>query len=206
MTIVHKVGQWNAARALLNGMGGRYNRAVTRAIKLEAQLFRSMVLRAFNTRGRSNGKAWPKLQPATIRRKGSTKPLIDRGDLRNSVAVIDRGGAIFVGVPSNTRSARGPIVSIAAVHEYGKTIIQKRGSKIVVIKIPRRSFIADTAGFHFKAKAVRERVAARVQLALGKGMGNIKAPAKASQLADIGKAQEKASRPPRARRMKARRL
>ncbi len=57
------------------------------------------------------------LSPITIARKGSSKPLIDKGDLVGSVTyqVIDSNN-VFIGVK------KGKEVNIAAVHEFGCTI------------------------------------------------------------------------------------
>jgi len=185
---VKKVGDWNAARAATANMGARMVRATDRATRQEAQLFRSLVVRAFNSGGATNGKRWEPNKPATKERKGSSKPLIDSGQLRNSVQVVEKGDMIFVGVPSNVkRSGGGPLVSIAAVHEYGKIIAQRRGGRVVLIKIPERSFIRSTADFHFKPSAVRPRFFARVALALGPTWAQ-QVPASAKSLAAAGAA------------------
>lgn len=187
MTIT-KVGDWAAARAATEAMGTRMVRATERATKQEAQLFRRMVVTAFNTRGKSNGTAWVPNKPSTRKQKGSSKPLIDSGQLRNSVQVVDRGGAIFVGIPNFARrKGGGPLVSIAAVHEYGKVIVQNRGGQVVLIKIPKRSFIQATADFHFSPAKVRTRFHARVAVGMGPGWA-VQAPASARALAKEGKA------------------
>jgi phage gpG-like protein len=187
---VRKFGQWNVARATTHRMGERARRGMHKAIRQEAQLFRSMVLRAFNSRGRTNGKAWAPLKPDTKKRKGSSKPLIDTGDLRNSVAVVDLGAQVFVGVPNLARNRQGEaLTSIAAVHEYGKTIAQKRGDSLVVIQIPERSFLRSTADFHFKPTHTTARVHARLGLAMGYGWAD-QVP-KAKVLAAAGRAAAK---------------
>lgn len=180
---ISKVGDWGAARAAVSGMGERMLRATQRATMQEAQLFRSLAVRAFNTGGRSNGEAWARNQPGTIRAKGSSKPLIDSGQLRNSVAVVKIGQGVFVGVPSNTRrEGGGPLVSIAEVHEYGKVIAQQRGGSIVLIKIPARSFIGSTASKHFSPRDVSARYFARVAIGMGAGW-TTQAPPSARALA-----------------------
>jgi len=82
------------------------------------------------TRGRAE---WPPLSPETIKRKGSSKPLIDTGKLRNSVTHKVEGNAVKVGV-------FGEEAVIAAVHEFGTTKAG-RGHKVV---IPSRPFIRPT--------------------------------------------------------------
>lgn len=170
--MVMKVGDWAKARAAVSGMGVRMRKATDRASRMEAQLYRKKVLDAFKTRGMSNGKAWAPLKPSTIKRKGSSKPLIDTGQLRNSIVVIERGKEIFIGISSKVQRPRGgPLVNIAAVHEYGSVIAQARGSKIVLIRIPQRSFLQATADAHFKPADVKRRYARRVKALMGPGWG-----------------------------------
>lgn len=188
-----KTGEWDAARAAVIGMAERMADATKKAARQEAHHFRAMVLKAFNTRGKSNGKAWPKLKPGTIRQKGSTKPLIATGQLRNAVEVVEKGDTIFVGIASNkTRAGGGSLVSIAAVHEYGKIIAQRRGGRIVLIRIPQRSFIEATMKFHFKPDQVRDRFAQRVGAIMGpRWVGKVSS---ANFFANLGKAAAKGSK------------
>ena len=67
-------------------------------------------------RGIVNGNFTPN-SPLTIARKGSSKPLIDKGDLVGSITyqVIDSNN-VFIGVK------KGNEANIAAVHEFGCTI------------------------------------------------------------------------------------
>lgn len=178
-----KTGEWAAARAATTAMAERFDRAHTMAARAEAQLFRALVVKAFTTKGRSNGKAWTPNAPSTVRQKGSAKPLIDSGQLRASVAVVERGRQTFIGIPSKKkRSGGGPLVDIAAVHEFGKVIVQQRKGEIVIIKIPKRSFIQATADAHFAPTDVRTRFFARVAINMG-GAWAVAAPPTARQLA-----------------------
>ena len=67
--------------------------------------------------GSPSGEKFAALSSFTKGRKGSSKPLIDKGDLVGSVTyqVIDSNN-VFVGVK------KGKEVNIAAVHEFGCTI------------------------------------------------------------------------------------
>ena len=67
-------------------------------------------------RGIVNGNFTPN-SPLTIARKGSSKPLIDKGDLVGSITyqVIDSNN-VFIGVK------KGKEANIAAVHEFGCVI------------------------------------------------------------------------------------
>ena len=67
--------------------------------------------------GAPGGQKFAPLSPITIARKGSSKPLIDKGDLVGSITyqVIDSDN-VFIGVK------KGKEANIAAVHEFGCTI------------------------------------------------------------------------------------
>lgn len=86
-----------------------------------------------------SGPGWVPNKPATIKRKKSSKPLIQHGDLRISINDKPVGkGVIFVGVPKTAIRKHGKkgakLVDIAKVHEYGAP---KAG-------IPPRPFIFST--------------------------------------------------------------
>jgi len=157
-----KVGDWHRARMMLGAAVVRTHRSIQRAVKQEAQYFRAKVLKAFQTRGNSNGITWAPNAPSTIARKGSSKPLIDTGQLRGSIQVVQSGDVFFVGVPSfSMRDDGKSMVSIGAIHEYGTVIAQTRGDSMVLIQIPQRSFIQSTADAHFQPEDVRKRFMAR---------------------------------------------
>lgn len=67
--------------------------------------------------GAPGGQKFVPNSPMTIARKGSSKPLIDKGDLVGSITyqVVDSNN-VFIGVK------KGKEVNIAAVHEFGCTI------------------------------------------------------------------------------------
>ena len=67
--------------------------------------------------GAPGGKELQPLSPLTIARKGSSKPLIDKGGLLNSISYKTVGGdKVFIGVQDKEEA------KIAAIHEYGCTI------------------------------------------------------------------------------------
>lgn len=80
--------------------------------------------------------------PATIARKGSSKPLINSGTLRAAIGVIKTEGGAFVGVRRKTgKGSKGKftsIVNLAMIHEKGATITQ------IVTPKQRRFFIANS--------------------------------------------------------------
>ncbi len=88
--------------------------------------------------GIPGGKPFKPLAMSTIEAKGSTKPLIDHGDLMGSVTArkIDHE-TWFVGIPGDAKSkdpkaAGVSVVTYARVHEYG-AIIDMPDGRIVVI-------------------------------------------------------------------------
>jgi hypothetical protein len=93
--------------------------------------------------GAPGGKTFEPLQQSTIDRKGSSKPLIDEGDLMGSITYVEIGpGLVWVGVKKGSRSSSGgDLVDIAWVHEFGKTIEITPTRRI---HIPERSFLRAT--------------------------------------------------------------
>lgn len=167
---IKKTGQWTQAAAAMAQLAARTNLAREKAKLQEANYFRTKVLQAFQTRGKSNGTAWAPNAPSTIKKKRSSKPLIASAQLRNSVQVVQAsGGDVFIGVPNFVMRADGvSMVSIAAVHEFGKVIVQARGGGFpTVIQIPQRSFIESTADKHFKPADVAKRYMNRIAYLLG---------------------------------------
>ncbi|AIY89894.1 phage virion morphogenesis protein [Geoglobus acetivorans] len=71
---------------------------------------------------------WPPLKPETIRRKKSSKPLIDTGRLRDSITHKVEGDKALIGIFARD------VVIYAAVHEFGSP--RKN--------IPERSFLRKT--------------------------------------------------------------
>lgn len=197
MTIgIKRNGDWKILQARLQQLPTRVRAAQHFAVLQEAHLFRAKVLRAFKTRGRSNGSAWEPLKKATTAGKQSSAPLVDRGDLRNSIVVVSRGrGRVFVGVSSKKRNKSGDrLVDIARVHEHGLVIAMRvtkkmhayvmaklselggggsggtgnfRPGAIIIIKIPERSFLRSTAEAHFKPAQMAARMQRRMARHLG---------------------------------------
>lgn len=88
----------------------------------------------------------PALHPFTVEQKGSSTPLIDKGELLDQITHKMDGDRVSVGV-------FGSKAGIAAVHEFGKTInvtdkmrayLRARGLHLrystLTIHIPERSF------------------------------------------------------------------
>jgi phage gpG-like protein len=93
-------------------------RNLTPVLQVLAQDLRTLIDDAFDQSRSPMGQPWAPLKPATIkrRRKGSSKPLVDTGRLRNSVAVRAKPRSIEFG--SN--------VSYAAPQQFGTSAIPGR--------------------------------------------------------------------------------
>lgn len=199
---VTKIGDWSLARKILSGAGRRVQDAIDKAVLQEAQFFRGKIVEGLRS-GAPGGQALDPPAPTTlaIRRfrgfKGS-KPLIVRGDLRNSIAVVKQGDGVFVGVLRTAKAKSGqPLVNVAAVHEFGsRTFAVKLTPKarrflhaafrsagldapsggrpstgIAVIRIPARPFLRPVFEEHGKPDDVSRRFLGHVAKLLGGEFG-----------------------------------
>ncbi len=140
-------GDWDKALNRLRYINARMASNLDKATKRNALAVRDAMIQKFVTGDRS----WPPLADATIARKGSSKPLIEHGDLMGSINVKPLPhGEFFVGVPRAARSKDGAeLVNIGACHEFGTDVI------------PQRSFVATTLHEQDKPCAKRWTEAAR---------------------------------------------
>lgn len=99
--------------------------------------------------GAPGGQALAPLSPITIARKGSSKPLIDHGDLVGSITyqIVDENH-VFIGVK------KGKEVNIAAVHEYG----------CMIAVTPKMCAYLHHQGIHLKASTQYIHIPARPYL------------------------------------------
>jgi phage gpG-like protein len=159
-------GDWELAQKKLAKSPAWVKRALRRSLQAEAEHIAGAMRARFD-----------KLRPPNARNtkllKGSSKPLVSTGDLRNSISVEKNGDMDFyVGVPRGSRAEK-----LAAIHERGVTIIQHLtdkqrkffhamfgsqgktgaggGTGIVVIHIPARPFIRPT--FQQESKGAKAR-------------------------------------------------
>ncbi len=92
---------------------------------------------------------WEPLQAATIARKGSSKMLIDKGDLLNSITfkAINPYSA-FVGVlrTASRKKSGDSLVNIARVHEFGFMgyVTNSKTGTTYFLRIPARSYLRPT--------------------------------------------------------------
>ena len=91
---------------------------------------------------------WPSLKPETIKRKGSSKPLIDTGRLSNSITHKVEGDKALVGIFG------GEVLIYAAVHEFGSP---KKN-------IPQRSYLR--LGFDKNKEEIEKLIDAEIEKVL----------------------------------------
>jgi len=140
-------GEWEKAINRLANAGELMERNMERATRRNSIKLRDEMKRTI-TRGVPE---WEPLSPKTIARKGSSKPLIDTGDMRNSINQKDIEPMLaFIGVPRGAKNRDGgDLVRIAAVHVYGSK----------TRNIPPRDFILPAYN------AVRDEIADRYRQA-----------------------------------------
>lgn len=130
-----KFGDWKRLERIMSGFDERLKKnctvALTRAgIEMEG-LIKERIL---------SGKGMARMHPFTIAMKGSSKPLIDDGDLLNSVSHrFVAEDTVFVGV--HRKAADG--TDIAALHE------RETGTHIPVT--PKMRAFLHAKGLHLKA-------------------------------------------------------
>ena len=102
----------------------------------------------------ADGKAWTKIKPATAKRKGNTRPLVDTRELDNGFHVSKRatvGKKQATLVPSKKRRA------VAAAHNEGNK------------NLPQRKLIPDK-GFYPSSQAKIDRLIRNTELKIGRSI------------------------------------
>lgn len=113
----------NFARSLAAAQAweDRLERNARRLILREAHILRRDIIVGIRTQAPGGDRFQP-LAPGTIAAKGSSKALIDKGDLIRSVNVSELEGwkVIFVGVNRSEQNQEGDALEdIAELHEFG---------------------------------------------------------------------------------------
>jgi hypothetical protein len=119
-------GDWGKADRMLGAMADhtRWHRAFEKAALKEAHRLRSLMVQAFQKSG-PQGAKWPPLAMFTqilsrAQGRGDRRPLMNHGDLRNSIQVVKERDLIFVGTHRRTKGRNGEdLVNLAVIHNYG---------------------------------------------------------------------------------------
>lgn len=115
---VQRFGEWNQAQRVFNKLSLRFKKAYQKALMKVGLYMKKKITEGIRA-GAPGGQKFQALSQFTIERKGSSKPLIDNGDLIQSITVKPSGNnAVFVGLYRNARGSEGQdLVNIGAVHE-----------------------------------------------------------------------------------------
>jgi len=132
---IKRVGPWFLAARIIRAHATKFNIAVRMALAKEAHRYRKEMVQGIRDQA-PGGKKFAPISRITRFLKGSSKALIDTGDLRNSYKVtrISPWG-YFVGVH---RTARGRtsgqnMVNVAIIQEFGT----KRHERVVTPKMEK---------------------------------------------------------------------
>jgi phage gpG-like protein len=171
------IGDWDKAIQLFG------NNPVKKAIDLARNQIgiagASMVKKGIRD-GAPGGKTFEPLSNWTKERKGSSKPLIDNGDLLGSVTHELNGNSdVWIGVKRGRAKNGQEIVNIAAVHEFGTVIsatpkmrayLHYQGIHLkrdtFAIYIPERSFLRATFDSSDFKKMLGDKMAEALRRAL----------------------------------------
>lgn len=137
------IGDWE--RCLTDMRALDLPKAIEKAIRQEVALAERMMKENLTKGGQPAGAPFAALSPWTLAARRLAKPpikgtkaLMARGDMRNAIThvVFGRGAEAvgFAGVLRQTKSGRpggAPMVNIAAVHEFGKTIVVRMTPKMI---------------------------------------------------------------------------
>lgn len=189
MPAVQKTGDWAKATKILTGLTDRYHKALLVGLSRSGQMLRDETRKGIRNQA-PGGQPFEPLTEFTIRNKGSSKALIDHGDLVNSITfkVDPARMAVFVGILRTARS-RNPesgeiyLANIGRVHEEGAIIpvtprmraffLYRWGIKLksstLYISIPARPFLKPTFEKH-GPKAAEEFRELLVKVLRGEGL------------------------------------
>ncbi|MDI3548131.1 MAG: hypothetical protein PWR10_1783 [Halanaerobiales bacterium] len=144
---VKMIGDWAKTKAFLSRLDKDYQKAYRTGLARVGQAAVKALKRGM-TEGAPGGQKYAPNHPFTITRKGSSKPLINHGDLRNSITsrVVD-GATVFVGVKRSAQGKDGQsLVNIAAIHELG----DGQGGDLLIKVTPKMRAYLHSQGLHLK--------------------------------------------------------
>ena len=142
---IQKIGEWGKAARILNAYSTRFGVVVDQAVHREALRYEKAMKEGLKDQGAGppgrdpvtgkfipgTGGRFAPLSPITIALKKSSKALIDKGDMRNSIGTRKITlKAYFVGLHRTARNRSGAsLANIGAVHELGAEYTQRVTAK-----------------------------------------------------------------------------
>ena len=113
-------GDWDKLKKDLERMGSLLEKNLATATKINAMRLVDGTKDTIRS-----GRGMVALQPETIKRKGSSKPLIDYADMLNAIThKLITKLSFFIGIPRTAKRKKGPnagedLVNIGEAHEKG---------------------------------------------------------------------------------------
>ena len=150
---VRKYGDWNRALEIMQGIEARYDRAVNRGLHRVGVHVRDKIKRGIRDQA-PGGVPFAPLHPLTIAAKGSSKALIDTGNMVGAIAYkIASPEQVFVGLLRTAVNKKGEeLANLGHIHEFGR---------IVKVTPKMRGYLAAALGLHLKPDTVAITIPAR---------------------------------------------
>lgn len=120
--MIMKFGDWQKYADRLHKGATKSASALDKAVKKQAVILSTDIKKNIQSSGSYAGAPFAPLKPSTIARKGSSKPLIDTGDMMRSVqAKKIEDFTYLVGIPGNMTGGKTKqtIAMYAKMHENG---------------------------------------------------------------------------------------
>lgn len=118
--MIEKFGPWGKFGKMLERSANKAASQTERALAKAANRLASDMKKNITDQGATAGKPFRKLKDSTIKRKGSSKALIDTGAMRNSLKAIKRDRfEQFVGIPGEATNDGESIPEYARRLEFG---------------------------------------------------------------------------------------
>ena len=132
-----KFGQWNRLRDVMRGFDQKLRKNCRLALMRAGLVLEGMIKDRI-----ISGKGMPKLHGFTVDEKGSSKPLIDDGDLLGSVGHrFVAKDAVFVG--AHRKAADGTDLAAAGVELDFAALVTVESRKLAVAHIERAAQVGE---------------------------------------------------------------
>lgn len=131
-------GDWRALNALIDKLGDLGPEIREQCAEVFAEQIKTLVSEGFDAAKAPDGSTWAPLSPRTIarRRKKSSRPLLDTGRLRASLAVTHDANGVYVSTP----------VVYAGTHNFGHgPVPQRQFLPDEILPAPWRDALDETA-------------------------------------------------------------